>query len=89
MEETDTTYQRKMSESIKNKFISDDVVWYFPFPRERSPLRDTKYKAVVLDTIEDHHYYDYNIYITEEGHPNPRKKVRAICLVEYTGSAVG
>ena len=86
MEETGTTYQRKMSESIKNKYNSDDVVWYYPFPRERVPLRNTWYKAVVLDVIEDHHYYDYNIYIIEEGHPNKRKKVRAINIVEYTGS---
>ena len=89
MEETGTTYQRKMSESIKNKYNSDDVVWYYPYPREREPLRNTRYKAVVLDVIEDHHYYDYNIYIIEEGHPNKRKKVRAINIVEYTGSAVG
>jgi len=86
MEETGTTYQRKMSENIKNKYSTDDVVWYYPFPRERVPLRNTRYKAIVLDAIEDHHYYDYNIYIIEEGHPNKRKKVRAINIVEYTGS---
>ena len=76
-----------MPEVIKNKFNTDDVVWYYPFPSERVPLRNTRYKAIVLDAIEDHHYYDYNIYIIEEGHPNKRKKVRAINIVEYTGSA--
>ena len=86
MEEKDPTYQRNMSENIKNKYSTDDVVWYYPFPSERVPLRNTRYKAIVLDVIEDHHYYDYNIYIIEEGHPNKRKKVRAINIVEYTGS---
>ena len=74
-----------MSESIKNKYNPDDAVWYYPFPRERIPLRNTRYKAIVLDAIDDL-YYDYIIYITEEGHPNRRKKVRAINIVEYTGS---
>ena len=56
MEEKDPTYQRKMSENIKNKYSTDDVVWYYPFPRERVPLRNTRYKAIVLDVIDDHHY---------------------------------
>ena len=71
-----------MPEAIK-KYNSDDLVWYYPFPKETGPLRNTKYKAVVLDKIDDL-YYDYNIYITEEGHPNPRKKVRALNLIERT-----
>ena len=71
---------------VNKLFNTDDVVWYYPFPRERLPLRNTRYKAIVLDVIDDHHYYDYNIYITEEGYPNKRKKVRAINLVQYTGS---
>jgi len=74
---------------VNKLFNTDDVVWYYPFPRERLPLRNTRYKAIVLDVIDDHHYYDYNIYIIEEGHPNRRKKVRAICLVEYKGNDVG
>ena len=74
----------KMTE-VNKKYNTDDVVWYYPFPGERVPLRDTRYKAVVLDAIDDL-YYDYIIYITEEGHPNKRKKVRAINLVEHTGS---
>jgi len=88
MEETGTTYQRKMSESIKNKYNSDDVVWYYPFPRERVPLRNTRYKAVVLNAIEDDYYYDYVIYIIEEAHPNRRKKVRVKNLVVYRGNEV-
>ena len=71
---------------VNKLFNTDDVVWYYPFPSERLPLRNTRYKAIVLDVIDDHHYYDYNIYITEEGYPNKRKKVRAINLVQYTGS---
>jgi len=74
----------KMTE-VNKKYNTDDVVWYYPFPGERVPLRNTRYKAIVLDAI-DHLYYDYIIYITEEGHPNRRKKVRAINTVEYTGS---
>ena len=70
------------------KYNTDDVVWYYPFPREKTPLRNTRYKAIVLDAIE-HHYYDYSIYIIEEGHPNKRKKVRAINLVVYDGNDVG
>ena len=34
------------------KYNTDDVVWYYPFPGERVPLRNTRYKAVVLDAIE-------------------------------------
>ena len=78
----------KMTE-VNKKYNTDDVVWYYPFPEERIPLRNTRYKAIVLDAIDDHHYYDYNIYITEEGYPNKRKKVRAINLVEYKGNDVG
>tara|TARA_R100001082_G_C4294476_1_gene129644 strand:+ start:304 stop:534 length:231 start_codon:yes stop_codon:yes gene_type:complete len=70
------------------KYNTDDVVWYYPFPREKTPLRNTRYKAIVLDAIE-HHYYDYSIYIIEEGHPNRRKKARAINLVVYDGNDVG
>ncbi len=70
------------------KYNTDEIVWYYPFPREKTPLRNTRYKAIVLDAIE-HHYYDYNIYIIEEGHPNKRKKARAINLVEYDGKDVG
>ncbi len=77
-----------MPEVIKNKYATDDVVWYYPFPSERSPLRDTKYKAIVLDEIENDYYYDYTIYIIEEGHPNRRKKVRAKNLMVYRGNAV-
>ena len=74
-----------MPESIKNKFYPDDIIWYYPFPKESKPLlRDTRYKAVVLDVIDDL-YYDYNIYILEDCHPNPRKKARLINMVEYKG----
>ena len=74
-----------MTESIKNKFYPDDIIWYYPFPKESKPLlRDTRYKAVVLDAIDDL-YYDYNIYILEDCHPNPRKKARLINMVEYKG----
>ena len=73
---------------VNKKYNSHDIVWYHPFPGERTPLRDTRYKAVVLETIDDL-YYDYIIHILEEHHPNKRKKVRAICLVEYNGNDVG
>ena len=73
---------------VNKKYKSHDIVWYHPFPGERTPLRDTRYKAVVLETIDDL-YYDYIIHILEESHPNKRKKVRAICLVEYNGNDVG
>ena len=74
-----------MPESTKNKFYPDDIIWYYPFPKDSIQLlRDTRYKAVVLDAIDDL-YYDYSIYIIEEGHPNPRKKARVINMVEYNG----
>ena len=79
--------ETKMTEVTK-KYKSHDIVWYHPFPGERTPLRDTRYKAVVLETIDDL-YYDYIIHILEESHPNKRKKVRAINLVEYNGNDVG
>ena len=41
---------------VNKIFNTDDVVWYYPFPRERLPLRNTRYKAIVLDAIEDHHF---------------------------------
>ena len=73
---------------VTKKYKSHDIVWYHPFPGERTPLRDTRYKAVVLETIDDL-YYDYIIHVLDESHPNKRKKVRAINLVEYNGNDVG
>ena len=73
---------------VTKKYKSHDIVWYHPFPGERTPLRDTRYKAVVLETIDDL-FYDYIIHVLDESHPNKRKKVRAICLVEYNGNDVG
>ncbi len=78
-----------MSEVIKDKYSKDDIVWYYPFPNDTSQsLKNTRYKAVVLNAIEDDYYYDYVIYIIEEAHPNRRKKVRVKNLVVYRGNEV-
>ena len=54
------------------KYKIDEWVYYCPLP-DIELFKDERFRSVILDILDDDHYYDYKIYVDEK---QKIKKVR-------------